>query len=152
MSKEKFNEIIDFAIEREKDAVIFYNELQKDSSFAPNKEYYAKLETMEQGHVNALEEIKNDIRQRENLIIPEVENLHISDYLVEPSSEGKLSYQDIIILAMKREEKAYDLYTKLAEESKDDHIKKLFLKLAGEEAKHKNHFEKIYDKEVLLEN
>ncbi len=152
MSKDKFNEIIDFAVEREKDAVKFYSDLQKDSAFAPNKEYYAKLETMEQGHVNALEEIRDNVFSRENISIPKVEDLHIADYLVEPDSEGKLTYQEILVLAMKREEKAYALYTKLAEKSEDDIVKKLFLKLAGEEAKHKNHFEKIYDKEILIEN
>lgn len=152
MSKEKFNEIIDFAIDREKDAVQFYRDLQKDSSFAPNKEYYKKLEVMEQGHAQTLEEIRNNVFSKEDITIPKVENLHISDYLVEPAVDRKMTYQEILVLAMKREERAFELYSKLAEESDDADIKKLFLKLAGEEAKHKNHFEKIYDKEVLTEN
>ena len=152
MSKEKFNEIIDFAIQREKDAVNFYKELQTNSSFAPNKEYYAKLELMEQGHVHALEDIRKEVFNKGDLSIPNIENLHISDYLVEPKAGSKMTYQEILVLAMKREQKAFELYTKLADEADDGEIKKLFLKLAGEEAKHKHHFEVIYDKEVLTEN
>jgi rubrerythrin len=34
----------------------------------------------------------------------------------------------------------------------DTNTKQLFLKLASEEAKHKLHFEKIYDDEILKEN
>lgn len=152
MSKEKFDKILDFAIEREIEAVNFYKDLQKNSDFEPNKDYYAELESMEQGHANALKDLKKNISKNPNLSVPKVENLSISDYLVEPIAEGKMSYQDILIIAMKREERAYALYTELAENSDDSEIKNIFLKLAGEEAKHKNHFEKIYDKRVLTEN
>ncbi|MCK5223120.1 MAG: rubrerythrin, partial [Candidatus Aminicenantes bacterium] len=61
-------------------------------------------------------------------------------------------YQDIITIAMKREEAAYRLYTQMSESISEPKIKKLFEKLAEEELKHKLHFEKIYDDEFFNEN
>jgi hypothetical protein len=143
---------IDFAIEREQEAVDFYKSLQVNSDFQSNKNFYVELEAMEQGHINTLENLKKNVIENSDLKVPTVDNLHISDYLVDVPSEGKLSYQDILILAMKREEKAYALYAMLAEEATDTFIKNIFLKLASEEAKHKNHFEKKYDSEILTDN
>ena len=81
-----------------------------------------------------------------------MEHLHISDYIVEPSKNGELRYQDVLIIGMKREEASFTLYTDLAERSSDDDVKKLFLKLASEEAKHKLFFERIYDEEILTQD
>jgi len=150
--RNEFNMIIDFAIEREQEAVDFYKSLQVNSDFNSDKDFYVELEAMEQAHINTLEDLKKNVIKNSDLKVPKVDNLHISDYLVDVPSEGKLSYQDILILAMKREEKAYALYTMLAEEATDTFIKNVFLKLAGEEAKHKNYFEKKYDSEILTDN
>jgi rubrerythrin len=56
--------------------------------------------------------------------------------------------QDILVLAMKREEMAVKLYTNLAMGSVDDEFVKLFKLLAQEEAKHKLTFERLYDDDL----
>ena len=149
-NRKKFDEIIKFAIDKEWEAVKFYQELQEMVTFKGKKEMLQDLENMEKGHVKVLENIKKE--PIEDMQIPKVENLAISDYIIETEPEPGMSYQDILIVAMKKEEKAQQLYTNLAEESPDDSIRKLFLKLASEEAKHKLIFEKIYDDEILTEN
>ncbi len=63
-----------------------------------------------------------------------------------------MSYQDIIITAMKREEASVRLYNDLANLSADTSVKQLFLNLTAEEAKHKLKFEKIYNDEILKDN
>ena len=63
-----------------------------------------------------------------------------------------MTYQDIIILAMKKEEAAKKLYTDLAKQFSESESGKLFERLATEEAEHKLKFEKIYDDEILKEN
>ena len=147
MEKESLDEIIDFAIEREKEAVLFYQNLQKMVNFSEKKQLLQKFEAMERGHIIILEQIrKKDIKKIE---VPEVQNLHISDYLVSTSPSEDMSYQDILILAMKKEEAAYKLYTDLSEKSRLGEVKKLFQRLASEEAKHKLAFEEMYDEEVL---
>jgi rubrerythrin len=53
--------------------------------------------------------------------------------------------EDIITLAMKREEMAVKLYRDLAGKTDDDETKKLFNLLVQEESEHKLTFEKMYD-------
>ncbi len=44
MTKEKFNEVINFAIDGEKEAVRFYQELQQKTKFQARKELMKELE------------------------------------------------------------------------------------------------------------
>jgi len=109
-----------------------------------------ELEDMEKGHIKALENVrtgKTPVTQ-----IPKVQDLKISNYLVAARPTSELSYQDIIIIAMKREETSVQLYTDLANLSAEPSIKQLFIRLSAEEAKHKLHFEKIYNDEILKDN
>lgn len=151
MEKSQLDEIIDFAIQREKDAVLFYQGLQESVHFSERRKHIRSFELMEEGHIKIIELIRKQIEQMsiESIIIPEVENLRISDYIVEQNDEGEMKYQDILISAMKREEQSFSLYTDLAESSIDSGIKRLLLKLASEEAQHKLFFERIYDDEIL---
>jgi len=151
MTRDKFDQIIDFAIEREKEAVKFYQELQEMADFESKKDLFKDLEIMEQNHITILEKIrKQDI---EGMKIPEMEDLKISDYLVEPPRSSDMTYQDVLILAMKKEEAAVKLYqnmaAKYAQGSKE---RKLFDRLSFEESKHKKIFEDIYDREILTDN
>jgi rubrerythrin len=63
-----------------------------------------------------------------------------------------MSYQDALILAMKREKAAFRLYMKLAEIAPNDGLKTIFKNLANEEAKHKLNFELEYDDMIYREN
>ncbi len=150
MTKEKFNEVIDFAIQGEKDAVVFYRELQEKSKFQAQKEMLKEYEDMEKGHVIVLENIRK--RGLQNIAVKEVTNLNISEYLVDAEPSADMDYQDILIIAMKKEEQAQKLYTNLAGNFPGTELETLFLKLASEEAEHKLQFETLYDEHVLKEN
>ena len=63
-----------------------------------------------------------------------------------------MTYQEALILAMKREKAAYKLYMKLSEIAPNDNLKKVFKGLAIEEAKHKLKFEIEYDDVIYKEN
>jgi rubrerythrin len=152
VEKDKFNDIIDFAVEREKEAVQFYQDLQNMIKFQDKQELLKEFEAMEKSHIVILENIRKNIAQTVDEPPTRVENLSISDYLLEVQPTADMSYQDILIAAMKREEKAHNLYSDLANESADGEIKNLFLRLANEESKHKLYFEKLYDSDILSEN
>jgi len=150
MEHARFHEIIDFAIDREREAVQFYRELQGVVQFAPRRELLRELEDMETGHITALENIKaGKTAFRE---APPVQDLQISQYLVPAPPTPQMSYQDILLTAMKREETSQRLYADLARLSADPRLQEVFQRLAAEEAKHKLHFEKIYDDEILKDN
>ncbi len=150
MTKEKFNEVINFAIAGEKEAIKFYQELQEKVKFQAQIEMLKEFENMEKGHVLILENIRN--KGFEKIEIKEVIDLHISDYIVDTEPSEDINYQDILIVAMKKEEVAKKLYTDLAKQFSLSESGKLFERLAAEEAEHKLHFETLYDDEILKEN
>ena len=150
MTMEKFNDILNYAIERENEAAEFYRYMQDIVKFENQKELLKDYELMEESHARALKTISES--SIEEISISQVENLKISDYVVEKQPSPDMTYQDIIIIAMKREEAANRLYSQMAQSISEPKIKKLFEKLAEEELKHKLHFEKIYDEEFFGEN
>jgi len=150
MTMEKFSDILKYAIDRENEAAEFYRYMQDLVKFENQKELLKEYELMEESHARALKTISES--SIEAISISKVENLKISDYVVEKQPSSDMTYQDIIIIAMKREEAANRLYSQMAESISEPKIKKLFEKLAEEELKHKLHFEKIYDEEFFGEN
>jgi rubrerythrin len=152
MTKDQFYSIIDFAIEREKEAVLFYRELQTLKQLQAQLSTLKDLELMEENHVLILEKIRN--QDYSTIKVPEVQDLKISNYIVAEAPGENMTYADIVVMAMKKEEAASNLYLDLANTAAEDEsdMKNAFLRLAAEEAKHKLYFEKIYDEEILKEN
>ncbi|MDY0298394.1 MAG: ferritin family protein [Candidatus Cloacimonadaceae bacterium] len=143
MTVSEFNEILDFAVAREQEAVSFYRALQGESKFAQQKAMLQELEQMEMGHIVVIESIRQKGVQPQ--FIEKVPNLKISEYLEKELDEKDLSYQSILIKAMKREENSFKLYTEMSLKFPDEELSTLFRRLASDEAKHKLHFEKLYD-------
>lgn len=143
MTTAEFNEILDFAVAREEEAVAFYRDLQSQAKFASHKEMLKELELMEMSHIVTIEGIRKKGAQLNE--VREIQNLKIADYMVHEPSDEELTYQNILIRAMKREEQSFKLYSEMSQRFSDPEISKLFKRLAQDEAKHKNHFEKLYD-------
>jgi rubrerythrin len=150
MTIQEFNEILDFAVEREKEAVQFYRDLQNEAHFADQKVFLQELESMEMGHIIMIENIRN--QKPSELVIKQVPNLHISEYLVSDVDHLDLTYQNILIKAMKREEMSTKLYTDMSKKFPDAELSRVFAKLASEEAGHKLRFEKLYDEWISQGN
>jgi rubrerythrin len=151
MKSDRLIEIIDFAIEREKEAVLFYEHLKERQQFSNQHDMLDELAEMELDHVRVLEKIKDEDLSEIN--VPDVNSLNLSEYLEPVDDLKNLSYPDVLRLAMKREEKAERLYAEMADKSKDEPIVyKLFKRLEAEEKKHKLDFETMYDEEVFSEN
>lgn len=151
MNIQDFNQTIDFAIEREQEAVRFYHDLQDKARFSAQKTMLKELQSMEEGHIKVLEGIRK--KGMDEVQNPKsVPDLMISDYMVEVEPSDNMSYQDIILIAMKREEKSYKLYMDLASRFPGTDLENLLKRIASEEADHKLRFEKLYDEEVLTDN
>lgn len=144
------DEVLDFAIESEQKAFNFYTKLANQSRNNEMREVFEEFAREEMGHKARLTEIK----QTKVFSVSEqdVTDLKISDYVVQNEHSANITYQDALVLAMKREKAAYNLYTKLATKAPNDELKVLFQSLAQEEAKHKLRFELEYDEYVLREN
>ena len=136
------DEILDFAIKAEQDAVDFYTDLSKSMA-----------------HPEMQEEVKHKAKlikvKEENIFVlsnEKIADLKIADYTVIVKPNRDMSYQDALILAMNREKAAFKLYTKLSTKTVNPDVKSLFLSLAIEESKHKLRFEIEYDEFILKEN
>ena len=66
-------------------------------------------------------------------------------YSVEMEYKKGMAYHEILMIAMKREEKALALYNEMQRQAEDDSSKKIFKMLCQEEAKHKLALETKYD-------
>lgn len=150
MTQEKFNEIIDFAVAREKEAVAFYADLQEKTLFGAQKAMLKELEDMEKGHILMLENLRK--KGFVNTDGKHVPDLKISDYIVAVEPSKNMTYQDILIIAMKREEASTKLYGEMSNRFAGTEVENIFSRLSSEEAAHKLKFEKLYDSEILKDN
>ena len=143
-------EIIDYAIRKEFEAAKFYRDLQARVKLNSSKKFLKELEDMELQHAEILRNYLED--QSQISLISEPTDLKISDDLDDIEIKDDLTFQEVIIIAMKREEAAMNLYNRLAENISDSAAKTVFLRLAQEESKHKYSLETMYDDEILAEN
>jgi rubrerythrin len=139
------DEILTFAIDREKEAVEFYASLAKEATHASLKEIFENFSKEEEKHVTLLSDISGNKEKIDAYEFKAVTDLKISDYMVEKEYEEGMPMPEILKLAMKREEVAVKLYTDLAAQTDNTDAKKVFLILVQEEAKHKLGLESMYD-------
>lgn len=144
------DEILDFAIKNEQDAVDLYTGLATTAKSASIKKAFEQFAGEEAGHRKRLEEVKNGKRLIGSA--KAIQDLKISDYLVDKELGDDPDYQDVLIFAMHQEKAAFRLYSDLSAKAEDAGLQTLFLELAQEEAKHKLRFEVEYDDVILKEN
>ncbi len=150
MKREELQAIIDFAIDKEQEAVGFYNDLAGKVNVKAIAEELKKMAKMEENHRDRLK--KMDAPAAASSAVKPVEDLKIADYLVEKKPRPDMSWQDLLQIAMNRELASMNLYTDLSKQVTDPNSKQLFKNLAEEERVHKFYFEKIWDEEVLTED
>jgi rubrerythrin len=150
MDTVRFKEIIDFAIEKEQEAVDAYTAASAMVKRSNVREMLLGLARQEEGHKRKLEGVEPG--KVETAHIERVPDLKIADYTDNVEITADMDYQDVLVVAMKREEKAHNLYAALASNTSDGDLKRLFEVLAQEEARHKLALEKEYDDHVLSWN
>ncbi len=146
---ESFEEVLDFAIERETESQDFYMKLVERMDNPKMQDVFEKFATEELGHKMKLEAVKYGqilLGQKD------VESLNIADYVVDVEPRPDMDYAEALVLAMRKEKAAYRLYLDLAAVAEDEELTDMFLSLAQEEAKHKLRFEIEYDDTVLKED
>ncbi len=145
-----FAEILQFAIKREEEAANGYAGLRKMAQDEGVKRLLLDLEEEEKNHKKillGLTQGKIETSAAEN-----VQDLKISDYLVEEPLGSEMNFQELLIFAAKKEKKAAELYHDLAKKSEIKEQKKLFEFLSKQEKTHKLRLELEYEKHVLWED
>lgn len=144
------DEVLDFAMKSEQDAVDFYSSLAARMQNEEMRDVFLQFAQEEVGHKARLQRIKDE--KLFDMEVEKVRDLKISDYVVSTKATDDMEYSDALVLAMKREKAAFKLYTKLAERTENQELKRIFQALAIEESKHKLRFELEYDDYVMREN
>ena len=137
------DDILDFAIGQEEEAEKFYHELADSLDDVKMKNVFMLFADEEKSHKQKLLMVKEG-----KTLLPgeqKVMDLKIADYVEDVLPKQNMSYQDALILAMKKEKGAFKLYHDLAEAAPSEPVRQTFLALAQEEAKHKLRFEVEYD-------
>jgi rubrerythrin len=135
-------EILDFAIGREIEAQSFYMKLSSIVKDAKLAKTLKALAAEELDHENELKAVKFG---KIALSDQEVGKLDIADYAKDVSPGPDMSYTDLLVIGMKKEETSRALYANLASIAKKPDLRDTFLKLAQNEAEHKLRFELEYD-------
>ena len=147
MQFENLQEVIDFAIEKEIEAAGFYEEVSQQEGMSGAKEMLLEFAEQEKKHQRLLEELKTKgivegISDYKFKWIPDIKR---SDYVVELEYKKGMTYNELLMLAMKREEKALALYNQLLRQADGKNAKDVFKMLCQEEARHKLILETKYD-------
>ena len=144
------HDALNFAIQSEQEAFDFYTNLADVSKNQAMRKVFIQFAEEEKGHKKRLVAIKSE--GTFELSDKKVVDLEIGDYLIDVKPSSEMSYQDALILAMKKEKSAFKLYSDLAGIVPNSNLKNIFLSLAQEEAKHKLRFEIEYDDYILKDN
>src|SRR3990167_352755 len=151
MSLKTLREILDQAIQNEDEANRFYTQaanIVKDPSAQVLLNEFAAIELK---HKTVLQNFDLSAVDEEHHTVKEAHDLHIGDYLLDKEIAPDSSIQDIMIHAMKREQKAYQFFKDMAKIVSSIEVKNLFEDLAAEELDHKGRIETEYDDVIYKE-
>lgn len=144
------DEVLDFAMKAEQEAVDFYNQLAGTMKNQEIRDTFLQFAREEVAHKARLQKIKDE--RLFDLSDEKVQDLMISDYVFNVKPSPDMTYADALVLAMKKEKAAFKLYTTLSLRVDNIELKAVFQSLAVEESKHKLRFELEYDEYVMREN
>jgi rubrerythrin len=145
MSFESFEEIIHFAIEKEKEAIAFYENASRQDLYSGGRKTFEEFADEERKHQALLEGFLKGEKNLADYDFKWIPDMKRSNYMSDLAYEPGMPYAEALRLAMKREEYSLKLYNDLQEKADDPDVVKLFKMLSQEEAKHKLALETLYD-------
>ncbi len=136
---EKIANILETAVEKEIEAHRFYSTVAELISNEKGRYLFQQFANDEIKHRNRLEleimKLGKVVKSREDIDI---------DVEVEPGFN--LSYEEALIMAIQKEDAAFQLYIQATISTNDLELRDVFMRLAEEEVKHKVKFEIAYNK------
>jgi rubrerythrin len=147
MEFKNLEDIIAFAVEKEKEAAEFYDTASLEEGMSGKKDMLREFAAEERKHQRMLEKFSTEgIDQGlDEYKLKWITDIKRSDYVDDIEYRKGMPYNELLLLAMKREEKALKLYNTLLEQTEEPDAQKMFKILCQEEAKHKLTLETMYD-------
>ncbi|MBL8028025.1 MAG: ferritin family protein [Fibrobacteres bacterium] len=146
----QLNQWVEFAIGEEEKAFTLYAGLAVKVTDKGAKEMLMDMANMEKGHAAKLRSFKAG--ESSALSSASAANLKMGEYMVEKPLSENATVQDVLLFAIQAEKKAVRLYNDMSSAVTDPSQKDFFVKMAEEEARHKNSLETAYDDNIFKEN
>ncbi len=147
----QYKDILEFAIEREMDAYTFYTQAQKLAKTTNARTFFDQLAKQELVHKQKLEAMRLSSELLMDLSVLNIDD-YKNDEAFSPDMQFHMEYQQILLLAIKRENLSVRLYTDMRGAVKDSEGKQLFDRLIKEEEAHRDALQIEYDAYVLTED
>ena len=135
---DSIDEILEFAIAREVEANQLYLYM---AGRMKNPEMRQVCEDLAKEELEHKAKLELEVMKRGEV----VSGLDISNYMMDVGNEMDMDYQELLIFAIQKEERAVKLYTDLAAVVKDEESREVLLLVAEEETDHKRRFEVEYE-------
>lgn len=142
MNQDEFKKIMLQAIDNEIEAYTFYRTVSDKAKDKKLKDLFDELAKDEAKHKFTLEGFLT--KAPEKLHFSTSQDYKVADAIPTPPLTPDLKPIDGIVIAIKKELEAMQMYTQLANTSTDEDQKNIFLELASMERGHKNRLEDIY--------
>lgn len=142
MTQDEYRKIISHAINSEEEAYAFYHAVSEKTGDKSIKDLFEDLAEEEARHKIILEGFL--ALAPEKLRFSESKDYKVVDALPTPALTPDLKPIEGIVIAVKKELDAMQMYTRLASNSIDEGQKRIFTELASMERGHKSRLEDIY--------
>lgn len=140
--------VFDFAIKMELDGREFYEKLARETELAGVRNIFSQLAADERKHYEIFLALKNEARPPAMADTPALELAKnvFEDLIARKETLGPVKGDlEAYRHAMQLEENSFRLYEEAAEKEKDQSVRELLLRIAGEEHKHFNILQNIHD-------
>jgi rubrerythrin len=142
--------IIKRAIVLEEESANLYLAAAAGTKNAPLRKRLEEMADQELDHKVKLQEVlagnvRWAIRRSRAEAVPD---LRLSDHLEAKPLDANADYQDVLLMAARREKAAHDFYVAMGEMVDDQLVKSIFEMLASEELRHKYEIEKTYEEVI----
>jgi rubrerythrin len=142
MNLDEYKMIISNAINAEVEAFTFYHSVSDKAKDVNIKKIFKELADEETKHKIILEGFLK--RNPNKMHFSDSKDYRIVDTLPTPVLTSDIKPVDGIVIAIKKELEAMQMYTQLANASMDEEQRNIFLELASMERGHKSKLEDIY--------
>jgi rubrerythrin len=144
MPEPKLTDVLDTAIQREREAYHFYTDLKGRVEDDSARQALAFIAGEELKHEAFLLDYKGGKLGDGALQMREAIHYKIAEYLDEPAVSDNMLSQEVFLVAAHRESRSNQFYAELAALHEDPDLKDMLLKMANEELKHKEKMEYLY--------
>ena len=146
-----FDSIIEKAIANEEEANQFYLDLAQVVTDKMAKDTLLYLASEEKKHKEYLLRYRQESVIGNAVNVDEEMNNKIAEFLKPPGIKADMESKDVYLLAAARELNSYNFYMGMASIHPDGEIKKMLLKMANQEMKHKEKVEYLYTNTAFVQ-